>query len=131
MRGASWGCVTVENGANPQTLPDVDVRGDASPDNTVDHHHLVRVLGSWEAMPVFGTRDQRIAQIAAAQRGRIATRQLTAAGVGSNAVTHRVRTGRLFRIHHGVLAVGHPGPVALGRETAALLAVGGDAALTL
>ena len=81
-------------------------------------------------MPVSGTRDQRIAQIAAAQRGRIATRQLTAAGVGSNAVTHRVRTGRLFRIHRGVLAVGHPGPVALGRQTAALLAVGGDAALT-
>lgn len=81
-------------------------------------------------MPVSGSRDQRIAEIAACQRGRIATRQLTAAGVGSNAVTHRVRSGRLFRVHRGVLVVGHPGEVPLGRETAALLAVGGDAALT-
>lgn len=91
--------------------------------------HLVKVLGCLEEIPVSGTRDQRIAQIAARQRGRAARRQLTAAGIRSSAVDRRVETGRLFRIHRGVVAVGHPGPVELGDETAALLAVGDDASL--
>jgi Protein of unknown function (DUF559)/Transcriptional regulator, AbiEi antitoxin len=51
--------------------------------------------------------DALIAEIARRQYGLITIWQLTAIGLTSGAVTHRVRTGRLHRIHRGVYAVGH------------------------
>ncbi|HEY5429060.1 MAG TPA: DUF559 domain-containing protein [Solirubrobacteraceae bacterium] len=77
-----------------------------------------------------GSRDQRIAQIAQAQRGRAASRQLLAAGISSSTIGRLVATARLFPVLRGVFAVGHPGQVELGAETAALLAVGGTAVLS-
>ncbi len=91
---------------------------------------FVKVLGAREEVPICGTRDQRIAQIASAQRGRIASRQLIAAGVSSSTTSRLVARACLFPLHRAVFAVGHTAPIELGDETAALLAVGGTAALS-
>lgn len=93
-----------------------------------DRPHLVRVLGVWDEMAVRGCTDQRIAQVAAVQRGRVARRQLSQAGVTHGAIRSRLENGRLFRLHQGVYAVGHTAVIDLGDETAALL-VGGESAV--
>lgn len=69
-----------------------------------------------------------VAEIAAAQEGRISYEQLVAAGLGRGAIHHGVRSGRLFAEHRGVYLVGHPGTSAVGRYAGAVLA-GGDGAL--
>jgi very-short-patch-repair endonuclease len=79
---------------------------------------------------VIGERDARIAQIAALQRGRIARRQLRAAGVSSAAVTWLVKRQRLFSSLRCVFAVGQPAPAELTAETEALLAMAEGAALS-
>ena len=81
-------------------------------------------------MPIRGPRDRRIAQIAGAQRGRVARRQLTAAGISSSTQSRLVARSALFPLHRAVFAVGHTAPIELGDETAALLAVGGTVALS-
>jgi very-short-patch-repair endonuclease len=75
-------------------------------------------------MVVSGTRDQRIAAIASAQRGRLARWQLHAAGLSDSAIARRVASGRLHREHRGVYAVGHATTAPLADETSALLACG-------
>jgi very-short-patch-repair endonuclease len=80
------------------------------------------VLGQRAKLRVSGSRDARVAAIAALQRGRVARRQLLAGGLSGGQVRGLVGGDRLFREHAGVYAVGHPGPVPLGAETAALLA---------
>jgi very-short-patch-repair endonuclease len=81
------------------------------------------VLGASRKIIVSGSRDARVAAIAAQQRGRIARRQLLAGGLTAGQIHHLLRSDRLFRMLSGVYAVGSPAPVALGRETSALLAV--------
>ena len=68
--------------------------------------------------------DPAIAPVAARQHGVVTTRQLAEAGLGRNAVAHRVATGRLIPRHRGVYQVG---PVAgvHADEMAAVLATGG------
>jgi very-short-patch-repair endonuclease len=88
------------------------------------------VLGVWANVAVSGTREQRMAQIAARQRGRVATRQLRAAGISASAISRLVASSRLLPVHRGVVAVGHAAPTPLGDETAALLAIGDTAALS-
>jgi very-short-patch-repair endonuclease len=85
--------------------------------------HLVSVLGMVSEVRVAGTRDERIAAIARLQRGRVARRQLRAAGLSYDAISRRVARGFLHPIHSSVFALGHAGPIELGEETAALLAV--------
>jgi very-short-patch-repair endonuclease len=74
--------------------------------------------------------DPAVAEVAAAQRGAISYRQLTAAGLGRGAIAHRVAQGRLHRVHRGVFLVGHRAAAPLARETAALLACGDGAVLS-
>ncbi|HEY2772045.1 MAG TPA: hypothetical protein VGI87_15830 [Solirubrobacteraceae bacterium] len=81
-------------------------------------------------MVVSGTRDQRIAAIAQHQRSRVGRQQLLAAGIGDGAIKRMVATGALHPRHAGVYAVGHPGSVELGDETAALLACNERAVLS-
>jgi hypothetical protein len=81
-------------------------------------------------MRVFGLRDERIAMIAGAQRGRVSRTQLIAAGIHRDAILRRLAAGYLIRLHCGVYAVGHRSEVPLGRETAALLACRDGAVLS-
>jgi len=60
----------------------------------------------------------------------VSRRQLLAAGIAPGVITGLLRRGVIFRIHAGVYAVGHLAPVALGRETAALLAIRDAAVLS-
>lgn len=76
------------------------------------------------------TGDRAVAEVAAAQDGVIARRQLAAMGLGLGAIDHRLRTGRLHRLHRGVYAVGHTALVPRARELAAVLACGPDAVLS-
>jgi very-short-patch-repair endonuclease len=76
------------------------------------------------------TPDTLVARIAARQHGVVSLEQLMAAGLTPEAIKWRVRTGRLFRIHRGVYAVGHPGLTHHGRWKAATLALGSRAVLS-
>ena len=90
----------------------------------------VEVLGVGSLVSVFGSKDERIARIAELQRGRITRKQLHAVGVTDGAVTRRLATGRLIRLHPGVYAVRPALDVALADEAAALLACGPNAYLS-
>jgi very-short-patch-repair endonuclease len=90
----------------------------------------VKVLGVRGLFTVSGSRDQRIAAIAGLQRGRIARRQLSAAGVSDSTIARMCRDSWLHREHWGVYAVGHLAPIELAPEAGALLAVGDDSILS-
>jgi hypothetical protein len=49
--------------------------------------------------------DRAIGRIAEGQHGVISRAQLLELGVGSDAIDHRARVGRLYRLHRGVYAV--------------------------
>ncbi len=74
--------------------------------------------------------DAAIARLAARQHGIVSVRQLAAAGIDKHRVHHRVRTGRLHRLHRGVYAVGHVAPSPERRWMAAVLACGPGAVLS-
>jgi very-short-patch-repair endonuclease len=75
-------------------------------------------------------RDRVLAEIAGRQYGIVTSTQLNAAGILPDAVTRRVRAGRLHRIHRGVYAVGHRALSSEGRWTAAVFACGKGAVLS-
>src|SRR5664279_2813864 len=97
---------------------------------TANPARRVAVLGSWEEMLVTGPRDERIAQIASRQRGRVARRQLLAAGLSSSQITRLVRRGQLRPRRRGVYAVGHEALIEFAEETEALLAIAPGAGLS-
>jgi hypothetical protein len=70
-------------------------------------------------------RDAAAAAIAGGQHGNITHRQLRTLGFDSAAIGHRLRRGRLFRVHYRVYAWGRPPHLPLERAAAAVLA-GGD-----
>jgi hypothetical protein len=76
------------------------------------------------------TADVLIARIAARQHGVISAAQLRRCGLTRNAIAWRAQIGRLFPIHRGVYAVGHPGLTDHGRWKAATLALGPRAVLS-
>jgi hypothetical protein len=76
------------------------------------------------------TPDRVTSKIAARQHGVITRRQLEDCGLGSKAITIRVRKGQLNRIHRGVYAVGHKGLSWHRRWMAATLACGEGAVLS-
>ncbi len=69
--------------------------------------------------------DMRVAQLAASQHGVVSRRQLLAIGLSKDEIWHRVRIGRLHRIHAGVYAVGHLLLPRYGLCMAAVLACSG------
>lgn len=71
-----------------------------------------------------------IADLAGRQHGRVAGWQLRAIGLGRGAIQHRVRTGRLHRVHRDVFAVGSVVETLRGRWMAAVLACGPTAVLS-
>jgi len=76
------------------------------------------------------TRDRQVAKIASRQHGVVAAAQLYEVGLDKSAVSRRLRSGRLHRIHRGVYAVGHRGLSLHGRFMAAVLACGEGAVLS-
>ena len=74
--------------------------------------------------------QQRVAALAARQHGVVSVRQLTAAGLDTNAIHYRAATGWLHHLHRGVYAVGHVGLSPLGGLLAAVLALGDGAVLS-
>jgi hypothetical protein len=75
--------------------------------------------------------DRLIAELAKRQHGCVAHWQLRPMGIGRGAIEHRLKRGRLHRIHHGVYAVGHRVLGPDGWRMAAVLAAGQDAVLSL
>jgi very-short-patch-repair endonuclease len=94
-----------------------------------NHHQHV-----WTFDAPYGRRaytgDLAIAEIAERQYGVVSRDQLLDLGLGAGAVLHRVRAGRLHRLHEGVFAVGHARLTARGRWMAAVLACGDTAVLS-
>jgi very-short-patch-repair endonuclease len=72
----------------------------------------------------------RIAEHARQQHGVVTTQQLLAAGLSSAAISKRVKSGKLYRVHQGVYSVGHGGLHDQQRWMAAVLACGAGAALS-
>lgn len=81
-------------------------------------------------MRVSGDREQRMAAVARLQRGRVARKQLLAAGIAQTTISNMVRRRLLQPEHSGVYVIGSAPPVPLARETAALLACHGAAVLS-
>jgi very-short-patch-repair endonuclease len=117
--------------SNPaRTSPEDEGWAQDSPDSDHCGAHVVKVLGVRAGLVVSGTRDEKIAAIARLQRGRVARRQLLAAGLGYRVISRAVERGLLSALPGGVFAVGHTGAVELGNETALLLALPDGAALS-
>lgn len=74
--------------------------------------------------------DRKVAELASRQRGVVSRAQLLAAGLTERQIDGRLARGSLHRIHRGVYFVGHPVPVSLGPQMAALLAAGPGAVLS-
>jgi predicted transcriptional regulator of viral defense system len=77
-----------------------------------------------------GGVDRAIAQIAARQHGVVTRAQLAALGVGRGAIRHRLTIGRLYLLHRGVYAVGHPKPSQEAIWIAGVFAAGEGAVLS-
>lgn len=69
-------------------------------------------------------RDLAASRIAAVQKTLLTTEQLEGCGLGNDAVTYRLKTGRLHVVFRGVLSMGCGELPPLARELAALLACG-------
>ena len=69
-----------------------------------------------------------IGELASAQHGVVTLGQLQLLGLTKSGVAARVKSGRLYRIHRGVYAVGHGRLTSHGRTMAAVLAYGPRAA---
>jgi len=74
--------------------------------------------------------DAAIAWVAAGQYGLVTVAQLRAAGLGRNAITLRVKQGRLHRLAQGVYAVGHTALSQEARWLAAVFTAGPGAVLS-
>jgi very-short-patch-repair endonuclease len=75
--------------------------------------------------------DRRLAEIAARQEGVVSIAQTRAAQLGQGALEHRVRQGRLHRVHTGVYALGCRPLGFRGTLWAAVLARGGPGCAVL
>jgi Protein of unknown function (DUF559) len=74
--------------------------------------------------------DLAIAALADRQHGVVARRQLSAVGLGSGAIQHRLSTGRLHRVFPGAFAVGRTGLTGHGIWMAAVLSCRDEALLS-
>lgn len=81
-------------------------------------------------MPHQRATDRRVLQLAEAQHGVVARRQLLALGLTHDTIVHRRLSGRLVALHRGVFALGHRALRPEGRWMAAVLACGSTAVLS-
>jgi predicted transcriptional regulator of viral defense system len=73
--------------------------------------------------------DERIAQLASAQKGNATFAELRALGISATEIKHRVRRGALIRVYRGVYRVGHRAPSVEAEYLAAVKACGDGALL--
>jgi Transcriptional regulator, AbiEi antitoxin/Protein of unknown function (DUF559) len=73
--------------------------------------------------------DKLIVEHALAQHGVIGRAQLFALGLTRSAIAHRVRIGRLFRLHRGVYSIVPPSMLTRNARFRAATLAGGEAAL--
>jgi very-short-patch-repair endonuclease len=83
-------------------------------------------MGPITLQPTLG----EVLRLAARQHGVVSGEQLVRLGLNRDGIEHRVRRGRLFRVHRNVYAVGSPTLTREGRWMAAVLACGPTAALS-
>lgn len=74
--------------------------------------------------------DALVARLASNHHGVLTTAELNRLGIDKSAIARRVTAGRLFPVHRGVFAVGHPGLSPEGRWMAAVKALGDGAVLS-
>ena len=110
--------------------PTADDRHDGEQLTTPGCGQVFTLTGDALELRVDHTVDAIIGVLAARQRQVVARSQLLAAGVSPRAIEHRVARGRLHAIHRGVYLAGSAELLPLGRETAALLVCGPNAALS-
>jgi len=77
-----------------------------------------------------GVRERAIGRLAETQHGVVTRAQLSELGLGSDAIDHRIRLGRLRPVHRGVYTIGHRLLTKHGRWMAAVLACGPRAVLS-
>jgi very-short-patch-repair endonuclease/predicted transcriptional regulator of viral defense system len=88
------------------------------------------VLSVVMATETTAARSAKAWDLARRQHGVLTWRDLHDLGFGESAIRHRLATGRLHRVSRGVYAVGRSELTREGRWMAAVLACGGDAALS-
>lgn len=74
--------------------------------------------------------EHRIARIAASQDNVISLEQLLEAGLGHDAVVHRVKARTMQRLHRGVFLLGAAPPTPMARARAAVMACGEGAVVS-
>lgn len=77
-----------------------------------------------------GKGDRDLAAKATVQKGLVSVEQMRDLGLSSRAAAHRMKAGRLHRLHRGVYAVGHEATDESGRLLAAVLACGAGSAVS-
>jgi very-short-patch-repair endonuclease len=80
--------------------------------------------------PQDGTVEREIGRIASKQHGLVTRAQLLDAGITSDEIRGRLRTGALLRVHRGVYRLGHLARSTEARYLAAVLACGDQARLS-
>jgi very-short-patch-repair endonuclease len=78
----------------------------------------------------FAAWETRVGEIAGAQRNLITLDQLSAIGVGRNAIEHRLTSGRWQRLHKGVYLIGPAPPTLPARAWAAVFSCGEGSVLS-
>jgi hypothetical protein len=81
-------------------------------------------------MPVVDHLDRVAAARASRLHGVIGHGELLELGMGRHAINHRLKTGRLHRMHRGVYLVGHLAAPPMAWEAAAVLATGPGALIS-
>jgi hypothetical protein len=81
-------------------------------------------------LPVSRQTEREIARIAGRQRTMLTTAQLIACGLGEDAISYRIRTGRYTEVFRGVVSIVSGDFPPLAREQAALLVCGDGAFLS-
>jgi Transcriptional regulator, AbiEi antitoxin/Protein of unknown function (DUF559) len=74
--------------------------------------------------------DRVIGRLAGRQYGVVSRAQLLELGLGEDAIDARLSSGRLYRLHRGIYAVGHMIVPREGRWLAAVLSIGEEAVLS-
>jgi very-short-patch-repair endonuclease len=75
-------------------------------------------------------REQRIAELAARQRGLVTRKQLLEIGLTPEAIDHWLRSARLHPLYRGVYLLGHAGVTEGARELGAVFACGSGAVVS-